>query len=465
MKDKYKTLVSDIAIFALGNLLIKLIQFFLLPLYTIYMSTAEYGVAELTNNLAELLLPIFSFCIYEATFRYVMDKGISEKSVLYNSLLLLIINSVVFFLFVFVINFELAFEYSFYLFFITMTYALRLNFAGFVRGIGKKKAFVFSGIINVLFLLIFNVWFLAYYNLGIKGYLLSIILSNIVAGLYLIYIVKKQLCYSYKLFDKELLKVMLIFSVPMIFNTLCWWIVNMSNRYIIFFNLGTVEASLYAAASKLPAIINLASVIFQQAWQIAASKEYDDKCSRVFFSNVFKCYSAGILIFGSFVICSSDFLAVLMLKNDFINAKNMLPLLILTAIINCYSIYFGTFYTAFKKNIMVMISTIIGAIINIAISLFFIDSYGVWACVTGSIICYMVIVLMRIYDTNKMINIDKDFKITVPALVIVTTQAVCMTYNKMFLSGFMFLLLLVVFFKGYSIEIKNILRKIKTGGV
>ena len=166
------------------------------------MSTAEYGVAELTNNLAELLLPIFSFCIYEATFRYVMDKGISEKSVLYNSLLLLIINSVVFFLFVFVINFELAFEYSFYLFFITMTYALRLNFAGFVRGIGKKKAFVFSGIINVLFLLIFNVWFLAYYNLGIKGYLLSIILSNIVAGLYLIYIVKKQLCYSYKLFDK-----------------------------------------------------------------------------------------------------------------------------------------------------------------------------------------------------------------------------------------------------------------------
>lgn len=145
MKDKYKTLVSDTAIFALGNLLIKLIQFFLLPLYTIYMSTAEYVVAELTNNLAELLLPIFSFCIYEATFRYVMDKGISEKSVLYNSLLLLIINSVVFFLFVFVINFELAFEYSFYLFFITMTYALRLNFAGFVRGIGKKRHLFFLG--------------------------------------------------------------------------------------------------------------------------------------------------------------------------------------------------------------------------------------------------------------------------------------------------------------------------------
>lgn len=64
---------------------------------------------------------------------------------------------------------------------------------GLSEGLGKKKAFVFSGIINVLFLLIFNVWFLAYYNLGIKGYLLSIILSNIVAGLYLIYIVKKQL--------------------------------------------------------------------------------------------------------------------------------------------------------------------------------------------------------------------------------------------------------------------------------
>ena len=50
-----------------------------------------------------------------------------------------------------------------------MTYALRLNFAGFVRGIGKKKAFVFSGIINVLFLLIFKCLVLGVLQFRYKG--------------------------------------------------------------------------------------------------------------------------------------------------------------------------------------------------------------------------------------------------------------------------------------------------------
>lgn len=58
MKKSYKALVSDAAVFAAGNMLTKLIQFLLLPMYTALLTTEQYGIGELVNNTAELLYPL-----------------------------------------------------------------------------------------------------------------------------------------------------------------------------------------------------------------------------------------------------------------------------------------------------------------------------------------------------------------------------------------------------------------------
>ena len=46
MNSKYKILASNTVIFAVGNILVKLISFFLMPLYTSILTTEQYGVAE-----------------------------------------------------------------------------------------------------------------------------------------------------------------------------------------------------------------------------------------------------------------------------------------------------------------------------------------------------------------------------------------------------------------------------------
>ena len=71
--NKYLRLLSDVGVFAVGNLLAKLIQYFLLPLYTSAMTTETYGTAELLNNLSEMLFPIVTLAIYEAVFRFAVD--------------------------------------------------------------------------------------------------------------------------------------------------------------------------------------------------------------------------------------------------------------------------------------------------------------------------------------------------------------------------------------------------------
>ena len=74
MNDKYKALFKDTIIFAIGNLGSKMILFFLVPLYTNYLTTEEYGTADLIFTVAQLVVPVVSLTIYDAVIRFGLDK-------------------------------------------------------------------------------------------------------------------------------------------------------------------------------------------------------------------------------------------------------------------------------------------------------------------------------------------------------------------------------------------------------
>ena len=73
MEPKFKNLFSNILVFAIGNVLTKLVLFFLMPVYTSAMSTNEYGTGELIYSTVELMLPVVTLCLYEAVFRFSID--------------------------------------------------------------------------------------------------------------------------------------------------------------------------------------------------------------------------------------------------------------------------------------------------------------------------------------------------------------------------------------------------------
>ena len=69
-KSKVKTLLKDTAIFALGSVGSKFIMFFLVPFYSFYLSTEEWGVADLVFSAAQVVIPIVSIVIFDAVIRY-----------------------------------------------------------------------------------------------------------------------------------------------------------------------------------------------------------------------------------------------------------------------------------------------------------------------------------------------------------------------------------------------------------
>mgnify|MGYP000629959286 CR=1 FL=1 len=81
--SRYKELFRDTAIFAIGSIGTKLILFLMVPLYTNYMSSAEYGTADLIFTIAQLMTSFLSIVIFDAVIRFGLSSREKRENVLF----------------------------------------------------------------------------------------------------------------------------------------------------------------------------------------------------------------------------------------------------------------------------------------------------------------------------------------------------------------------------------------------
>lgn len=406
MEARYKTLVSNTITFTIGNLLIKLVAFILMPLYTSVLTTSQYGTAELLNNTIEIVLPITTLCMCEALFRFSIDKDAKYKLLFSNAICVVFIGIIIVSFACLILRFCIGYEYSFHfliLFIATTFYKFTTEFA---RGMGHVKRYVLYGVTNSLVLITSNIVLLVVFHGGVKSYLFSYILGYFFAGILAFNLSKEYQQISIKEIDKSQIKEMLRYSLPNIPNKLSWWVNHLFDRYLILFFLGSATTGLYTAASKLPGLINVVDSIFHQAWQYSSSAEIESKDSGKFFSNVFRVYVYFCLLTCGFLIVINKPVCRLLLKSEFYSSWIFVPLLLMAATFGCISSFFGTFCNALKNNMLLMWSTVAGAITNIILNLILIPMFSGMGAAVATLISYAVIVIIRIIKIKKIINIE-----------------------------------------------------------
>lgn len=438
--NRFKTLGLNTIIFGIGNVLSKVILFFLMPLYTSALSPSQYGTAELLNNSVDLIMPFVTLCLYEAVFRFSIDNENYNKVGVFSNCLRvsiqLLVLSIAICLLAFIISSSV---YPLYFLIMLIPFSFRQMFAQFTRGIGYSKDFAMSGVLNALSLVFFNLFFLKYLQLGVLGYIISIALGNFLSAFYLFSKIKLYRYINFKEVDKNLGKQMLTYSLPMIPNSISWWFANISTRYILMFFKGLTMAGLFTAISKLPAIINMLSSIFQQAWQFSASKELKTSDRNSFFTNVFTLYYHLIILSCSYLITLIPFISRIILRGEFFSYWIYVPFLLVSAVLNCFSVYFGSIYTAAMNNKMIMISTVTGAIVNVGSSFIFIPIMGIVGAILSTNLSYLIIVLMRYFDTKRFVQLKISIIYFLSLMVIIYLQS----FGYIFFEGNFFVISLI----------------------
>ncbi|MBZ5202038.1 oligosaccharide flippase family protein [Planomicrobium chinense] len=458
--NNYKKLINNTLIFAIGNLGSKIIVFFLLPLYTAYLAQSEFGLVDLLTTTIGLLLPVITLSIFDSVFRFVMDKNYDEQSVLTNSLVVVltgfVISLVLYPLFLYALPFDKYLPYFYTLLFFQSFNAVVTQY---VRAKGLVKLFAFSGIINAIVLLCSNLVLLAVFHTGILGYLTSLIMANIFSSL--LVVIKSNIYRDIviKKINIVLIKEMLIYSIPLIPNSLMWWVMSLSDRYLILYFLGSSANGLYAVANKIPSVLTVVNSIFFQAWQMSAIEEEKSENKSKFFSDIFNLFAPTILIFTSVLLIFLKFIMTHLVASEYYEAWIFVPYLLLGVIFSSFSGFLGTNYIVAKKTGGVFKTSSVGAIFNIIFNIILIPIIGTIGAAISTMLSFLIIWLIRVKETKKFVELRINSKKILFTLIAINIQIGVMYINLKTEILFHILILIIILIINFK-EVNRITNKI-----
>jgi len=419
--NKKKQLAKNTIIIFFGKVCTQLISFFLLPLYTSYLATKEYGLVDLIQTYVTLLVPIITMELEMSIFRYLVDargKEKDTKKLISNNFFVLGISLTLFSILYVIITCFVNIPFRWLILVDIIVCVLSGNFLQIARGFGKTLDFSISCILTGLTTVISNILLICVFHMGAEGMIISMALANFICSLYLFIRLKLYSKINFKLKDTKLLKEMYKYSIPLVPNGISWWIVNVSDRTIISFVLNAGANGLYAISNKFPTIISSLTGIFNLSWAESAALHINSPDRDEFFSDVFNTIMKLFTSLGIGMIACLPFVFPILINHKYNDAYNYIPYLVLGTVFNVAICLYSQVYLAKKLSKQVASTAILGAIINIVLNVLFIKQIGLYAASLSTAISYFVMMVYRHIDLKKYVNIKIQKGLVINSIIL-----------------------------------------------
>lgn len=425
--NQYKKLAKNSFLFAIGSFSSKAITFFLLPVYTRYLTPEQYGIIDVLITTLLLLMPLLSLQAQEISFRFSMDEDKKPETILMNSLLLCF-SGFGFLLFLSPLLIEVnAFSDYLPIFLIILLLAMIDSvIKQFIRGIGKIRHFVISDVIYTSTFAISNIILIVLLNLGIRGYLLSLLFGYILSTSFLFVFGNVKRYISFNGIDLALIKPMLGYSIPLIPTAIMWWTINVSDRYLLSYFISFDANGIYAIASKIPIILLTLNTIFFRAWQITAIEGIKDPDFKNTFTKIFNSLTVILFILFSFLIIFLKPLYSVIASGDFFSGWKYVPFLLGGVIFSAYSQFWGTMYIASKRTVGALLTSGVGATLNVVLNIILIPKYGIYGAAIGTMLSFFIMWISRFFHIKNLIKINLNFKYVLINIIIIVFQVIAL---------------------------------------
>ena len=463
--NKYKYLAKNTMLFTLSSFGSKLLVFFLVPLYTAVLTTEAYGTADLITTTSGLLIFVATVSIENAVMRFAIDSEQERFGVLRFGIKVVFIGSSIagLLILLFAIINPIKWDMCYYLFLYLMVFTIPINsvFSNYLRAIDKVYAVAVNGIVITATTIMSNLLLLLVLRIGIYGYLISIVLSHIVGAIYCLTVIYKYDRSSLtQQIDKQKGKRMIKYSFPLVFNGLAWWVNSSLDRYGIVYFYGASLNGLYAVATKIPTILNVVNQIFISAWNISAIKEYDREDKSGFFSGMYAAYNFVLLSGCSVLIMLNIPLARILFANEFFDAWKYSSILVISTVFSALSSFVGSIFSAVKNSRIFAVSTVIAAIINAALNLLLIPSFGAIGAAIATAISFMIVWLIRYICAQKYLKLNNSLLRDIIGYLCIITQAIIEHLDGHgYLIQVCLFVLICVLYRKEIVSVKSIFKK------
>ncbi len=283
-----KRLAKHSAIYGLGGLVSRLLAVLLLPLYTSYLTPKDYGRVETLVALTAILVTLLRAGISNAFFRFYFDSSetAARLRVLRTS-------------FWFTMTTATLGLVAGWIFAPWIADLLNLgpNQDGLVRAafVGlwaqlnyeqltalfrveeRSTAFVAASLANVLLTIATTILLVVVFDEGALGVIVGNFTGTLIVYLALLGYRREQLGLE---FDRELLRRMNRFGLPLVPSGLALWTLNFSDRFFLAHLKGQDDVGRYSIGVRIASAMVLLLVAFRTAWPAFAYSIEDDREAR-----------------------------------------------------------------------------------------------------------------------------------------------------------------------------------------
>ena len=435
--SRNKTLAKNIFLMFLVYFLPKVFSFFLVPIYTSYLSTEEYGISDIIITTASLIAPFVSLATPNAVLRYTIENKEDKRPLqtalrvfLFGMLLLSVVLTII------SVAFGVNQLYLFFVFMVVGASLLSDITISYTRGQENVKLVTICGVGSSFLSILCNIIFIVVLKLGLYGFLLASVVGYFFNVIVVGYTYRKEKVLSGFLSkrDSQFTSEILHFSVPLIFSGLSWWVVSSSDRYFVTYMCGSSANGIYSVAYKIPTILQSIANVFYHAWIYSAYESYKTEDGRKYIEKIHELYSFINILTCSILISMDVIISRLLFSEDFFVAWRYVPLLLLATMFNSIGSVPGMFLSIYKQTRISARISIVAASINIVLNYVFIlifhDSIGAAIATT---VTFLFSFICNTYYGAKFgqihINIKKQV-IMISVLIIQTILVVVFVAEK-----------------------------------
>lgn len=381
----------------------KTFGFLLIPIYTSYLTTSEYGISDIILSTASLICPIILLATPSAVMRFTIENKedvrpfqISFKICLIGIIIFLFLGNIV------TVVFKIDYSLFIYLFFIVVTSSVADIFLSYTKAMERTKLLSYCGVFSCLVGILCNILFIVVFRFGLYGFLLATIFSYLFSIIFLF--INNKIFKLFKNFNLKkfvLEKEILSFSIPLVFSGLSWWVISFSDRYIIAIFCGAAANGIYSVATKIPIIIQSIDNVFSQAWIFTLYDSYKDNEGKRYITKVNEVYIFILMLSTSILLFLTIPLAEILFTDDFYYAWKIVPPLLLSMVCLCAQGLISNFFSIYKKTKISMFITIFISVVNCVLNIVLIkitnDPIGAAisssiSFFVGAVICYVVVI-------------------------------------------------------------------------
>lgn len=441
--NRGKELAKNTAILTVGRLGTQIVQFLLLPLYTALLTQEEYGTVDLFNTYITLLLPLFNWQFDRGLFRFLVDCREDEdrQSALISTVFLShLAQAAIYLAFYCIAQRYILSPYKIFLALDVLANIFLNSMLQVARGKGQNAIYAMASFISISLAAVFNVVFLVGFHMGAWGLFSATLLAKVVTLVYMVFSQRIWRFFHLCAVDGKTLREVFRYSIPLVPNSLSWWVISASDRTVITQFLSVASNGIYAVANKFPSFFISIYTVFDMAWTETVSLHINDKDRDIFLTETvnqifmfFSCLCIGI-------IACMPFAFPIMVNQQFAEAYYQIPILIVAMLFRVIVGFYSAIYIALKKTGAVAKTSMVVAVINLAVNLSLIACIGLYAASLSTLVAFAVMAVYRYFDVKKYVAVSLKrsaiMKVTLVGGIAITAYYI----NYVWLSLFAFLL-------------------------